>query len=242
MAQSTYLPEFGVRESALVDSPRHSALVRVTHWLTTLSFIGLLVSGTAILLVQPTLYWGETGSFLTPSLIDLPIPYVSRGQSGWGRHLHFVSAWVCILTGLVYVVFGFATQHFRKNLLPSRADFSRASLSRTFSIHLRPRVLLGADFQTYNFIQKLIYLAVVFVLFPFMIWTGFAMSPALTSVFPALVTVLGGHQSARTLHFVGTVLLVSFLIVHIAMVCLSGFGRRMGAMITGQRGARKEAA
>jgi len=55
-----------------------------------------------------------------------------------------------------------------------------------------------------------------------------------------LVNVLGGHQSARTLHFCGTVLLVSFLIIHIAMVCLAGFMKRVGGMITGRVGTRKE--
>jgi len=215
-------------------------VVRVTHWVTTLAFIGLLVSGTAILLVQPTLYWGETGSWLTPSLIDLPIPYVSRGQSGWGRHLHFLSAWIAILTGLVYVVFCFFTGHFRRNLLPSKSDFSRASLVETFSIHSRPKLSREVEFSTYNAVQRITYLGVIFVLFPLMIWTGFAMSPALTSVFPVLVNVLGGHQSARTIHFCVALLLVIFLIVHVAMVCLGGFMNRMRGMITGGHPAQKE--
>ena len=74
----------------------------------------------------------------------------------------------------------------------------------------------------------------IFLLFPLMIWTGLAMSPAIVSVFPILVTVLGGQQSARTIHFFVAVLLVLFLIVHIVMVCLSGFSSRMRAMITGR--------
>jgi len=74
---------------------------------------------------------------------------------------------------------------------------------------------------------------VIFVWFPLMIWTGLAMSPAVTSVFPALVTVLGGHQCARTIHFFGAVLLVLFVVVHIAMVWRAGFWKRVGAMITG---------
>ena len=74
----------------------------------------------------------------------------------------------------------------------------------------------------------------IFVVFPLMVWTGLAMSPAITSVFPALVTVLGGHQSARTIHFFGTIALVLFVVVHIAMVWRAGFRRRVGAMITGK--------
>jgi thiosulfate reductase cytochrome b subunit len=67
-------------------------------------------------------------------------------------------------------------------------------------------------------VQRLTYVAVVFALFPAIIWTGLAMSFGITSVFPVLATALGGHQSARTLHFVFVSLLVLFLIVHILML------------------------
>jgi thiosulfate reductase cytochrome b subunit len=78
-------------------------------------------------------------------------------------------------------------------------------------------------------------------LFPLTIWTGLAMSPAITSVFPFLVTAFGGQQSARTSHFFVACALVLFSLVHIALVCQTGFQRRMKAMITG-RGAPTVAA
>ncbi|HKD08736.1 MAG TPA: hypothetical protein VKB79_22730 [Bryobacteraceae bacterium] len=65
------------------------------------------------------------------------------------------------------------------------------------------------------------------------------MSPAIAGAFPALVTTLGGQQSARTIHFFVSILLTSFLLVHVAMVILSGFGSRMRAMITGRTTARR---
>jgi len=195
---------------------RHSAVVRITHWITTLSFFALLVSGVAILLAHPRLYWGETGGVGTPSLIDLPLPFVLVGQTGWGRYLHFLAAWVCVLTGLLYVFSGFLTAHFRQNFLSASA--------------------------AYNILQRLTYLVVVFVLFPLMIWTGLAMSPAITSVLPALVEVFGGQQSARTIHFVISIALVLFLVVHVAMVWRAGFRTRVGAMITGYTAASKESA
>jgi thiosulfate reductase cytochrome b subunit len=57
------------------------------------------------------------------------------------------------------------------------------------------------------------------------------MSPAIEGMFPALVTVLGGRQSARTIHFFVSIFLVLFLLVHVVMVYLAGFRNRVGAMI-----------
>jgi thiosulfate reductase cytochrome b subunit len=87
-------------------------------------------------------------------------------------------------------------------------------------------------------LQRLTYLLVIFVLFPLVIWTGLAMSPAIAGVFPGLVSVLGGQQSARTIHFFVSVFLLLFLAVHIAMVFVAGFRNRMRAMITGRAGDR----
>jgi len=83
-------------------------------------------------------------------------------------------------------------------------------------------------------LQRLTYLFVIFILFPLVIWTGLAMSPGFVSAVPAAVTVLGGQQSARTLHFLVTLALVLFLLVHVVMVCFAGFRSRMRAMITGR--------
>jgi thiosulfate reductase cytochrome b subunit len=195
----------------------HSALVRATHWVNSFSFFALVVSGIAILIAHPRLYWGETGGIGGPSLFDLPIPFM-LGHSGWGRYLHFLSAWVCVLSGLLYGVSGLLTGHFRKDILPAR--------------------MVSVD--SYNVFQRLAYSAVVFVLFPLIVVTGFAMSPAITSVFPALVNLFGGQQSARTIHFFVAVFLVLFFFVHLTMVCLAGFTNPVRAMITGVTPAAKE--
>ena len=192
---------------------RHTLFVRATHWIHTAGFVALAVSGVAILLAHPRLYWGETGSVGTGSLLDLPLPFVLVGQSGWGRYLHFLSAWVCVINGSLYAVFGLSTRHFGQNMA-----------------------------QNYNVLQRLTYLVVVFALFPLMLWTGFAMSPALTSVFPALVTILGGQQSARTIHFFAAGALMLFLLVHITMVYRTGFAKHLRAMTTGHVASGKERA
>ena len=222
-----------------MDSPRHSGLVRATHWIHTASFFALVISGIAILVAHPRLYWGETGAFGAPSLIDLPLPFI-LGHTGWGRHLHFLAAWVCVLNGMLYVFSGVATRHFRKDILPSEGNLAWSNITRVARNHLRLRRPDEEEFYSYNIFQRLAYLGVVFVLFPLIVLTGLAMSPAITSVFPALVTGFGGQQSARTIHFFVASALVLFLLVHIAMVCLAGFTSRMRAMITGYGTAKKE--
>ena len=211
---------------------RHSAVVRITHWIVVLSFLGLLLSGTGILVSHPRLYWGETGNAGTESLIDLPIPFII-GPSVWNRPFHFFFAWILVLTGLAYVGGGFITQHFRKDLLPAKADLGWNRIMGVISDHLRWKRTSPNAARTYNVVQRLTYLGVVFALFPAILWTGLAMSPGVTSVFPILATILGGYQSARTLHFVFAGLLLLFILVHIAMLFLVGFTSHVRAMITG---------
>jgi thiosulfate reductase cytochrome b subunit len=230
---------------------RHSALVRLTHWITTLCFLALLVSGVEIVISHPRFYWGETGNVLTTPLFKLPIPssralvptgygYVLPDQNGWSRYLHFQAAWVVVLTGLLYVISALFTGHLRKNLLPGKADLSWRAFSTAIANHLRFERPSEAEAWSYNVLQRLTYLFVIFVLFPLVIWTGLAMSPAFVSAVPATVTVLGGQQSARTIHFFVSLALLLFLLVHVVMVCFAGFRSRMRAMITGRAGTHME--
>jgi thiosulfate reductase cytochrome b subunit len=240
MAESAYILGHAVHTSDDVILPRHSAIVRMTHWIFTFSFFGLVLSGLAITLAHPHFYWGESGSMGAPSLFDLPLPTKRGGPSGWGRSLHFQSAWFAILSGLVYAISGLFTQHFRRRLIPARADLSLRSLRAVLLDHLRFR--RPVDAGSYNVLQRLSYLAVVFLFFPLVIITGLAMSPALTSVFPQLVTVFGGQETARTLHFFLANFLVLFLVVHVVMVILGGFKSRMLTMITGRPAASQKQA
>jgi len=230
---------------------RHSGVVRATHWLTFVSFIALLVTGFEIVISHPRFYWGEVGNVNVHPAFTLPIPssrdtvptgygYVMPDQNGWSRALHFEAAWVLFLCALVYGIFGFWTGHFRKQIVPQRRDLDwrayRGRLMRT----LRRAPPDPAEAHSYNVLQRTAYVIVIFVLFPLTIWTGLAMSPAFVSAFPLTSILLGGRQSARTLHFFLSWLLLLFLIVHVAMVALSGFRSRMRAMITGRAGTSED--
>src|SRR5580658_8520211 len=140
MADSAWVPIAASDVVSPKAPARHSALVRVTHWITTLCFFALLVTGIEIVISHPRFYWGETGTVLTTPLFQLPIPsssglvptgygYVLPDQNGWSRALHFEAAWIAVLTGLLYLISGMLTGHFRKDLVPSRADLSWRALS-----------------------------------------------------------------------------------------------------------------
>lgn len=212
--------------------PRHSAFVRITHWVVVLSVIGLLVSGIGILISHPRLYWGETGAVGADSLIDVPIPFVI-GPSVWNRPIHFFFGWMLTLAGVAYVTYGFITRHFRKDLVPGNADLRWRIIRSVILDHLRRRSTGRDGAATYNVVQRFTYLAVVFGVFPAILWTGLAMSFGVTSVFPVMAVALGGHQSARTLHFALVVVLLLFVAIHILMISMAGFVNNVRAMITG---------
>jgi len=251
MGDSACVPSSASAVPATTVTARHSALVRVTHWITTLCFFALLVSGAEIVISHPRFYWGEAGNVLTPPLFKLPIPasrstvptgygYVLPDQNGWSRYLHFQAAWVAVLTGLLYTISSLFTGHLRRNLLPGGADLSWRAFSNSMAHHLRFKRPSEAEAWSYNVLQRFTYLVVIFVLFPLVIWTGLAMSPAIASAFPAAVSELGGQQSARTIHFFVSLFLLLFLLVHVAMIFLAGFRNRMRAMITGRGGTHME--
>jgi thiosulfate reductase cytochrome b subunit len=212
-----------------------------------LASLSLLVTGLEIVVSHPRFYWGDVGNVNTPALFTIPIPasrrlvptgygYVLPDQNGWSRYLHFQSAWLLVLVGLLYAGVSVSNGHFRRSILPSVSDLSPRSLGTSIVEHLRFARPGAEEAWSYNVLQRLSYLGVIFILFPMVIWTGLAMSPSFVSAVPAAVNILSGQQSARTLHFVLTGLLVVFLLVHVLMVILAGFRSRMRAMITG-RGA-----
>ena len=220
-------------------------MVRVTHWLTMIAFVALLVTGAEIVISHPRFYWGEVGNVNTKPLFVIPIPssrdtvptaynYVMPDQNGWSRALHFEAAWLAVLAGIVYVIYGVWSGHFWKDLIPERRDWNWRAYGSRLEKYLRRRPPDDAEETSYNVLQRTAYLVVIFVLFPLIIWTGLAMSPTITAAFPWTAALLGGRQSARTIHFAVSWLLLLFLIVHVTMVTLSGFWRRTRAMITGK--------
>ena len=238
---------------------RHRRWVKITHWIGTISFLLLVFSGVEILMVHPRLYWGDVGNDLTPALFELPISrnyhhggwektepfydYASSpisasrtydifNQNGWGRSLHFLSAWFLVAIGLVYLLAAIFSGHVYRNLLPKAKELSPRSFYRDIAGHMKMKIPFAKGPQ-YGTLQKLSYISVIFLLLPLIVLTGLTMSPAVTASYPFLLTIFFGVQSARTIHFFAAVLLVLFLIVHVVMVIRSGFRQHMRAMTFG---------
>jgi thiosulfate reductase cytochrome b subunit len=218
---------------------RHPLWVRLAHWVNAGAFAALAVSGVAILLALPRLFWGETGANDAPAWIVLPLP-VNLEQTGWGRNLHFLAAWIFVLNGALYLLIALASGHLLRRLTPDRDQLHPRHIAADLRAHLRLTGSGAAGARRYNVLQKLAYLAVILVLAPVMLLSGLTMAPGVTAAYPELFTLFGGRQSARTIHFLSAVLLVGFLLIHVWQVLANGPLDLMRGMITG-RSARTSA-
>ena len=171
---------------------------------------------------------GEKRAF--PKWATLP----SYRSLGTGRHWHFFLAWIFVGNGLVYLASGLITGHVRRDLLPTRRELGLRQILQTVWDHLRLRFPRGEAARSYNVLQKLAYLAVAFILLPLMVLAGLGMSPGVDAGLPGLVSLFGGRQSARSIHFICASLIVGFIGLHVLMVLLSGPLNQLRGMITGK--------
>ncbi|GGF11573.1 hypothetical protein GCM10011611_16560 [Aliidongia dinghuensis] len=178
---------------------------------------------------------GEPTARAFPAWLTIP----SYQDLATGRRWHFFFAWFFVINGAVYLGFGILSGHFRRDLAPGRGQLSASCLWHEIVTHARLRFPHGEEARHYNVLQKLTYLVVIAGLLPMMVLTGLTMSPGIDAAVPALVDLFGGRQSARTVHFITASLLVTFVLVHVAMVVLSGAANNMRSMITGRYAIRE---
>jgi thiosulfate reductase cytochrome b subunit len=174
----------------------------------------------------------DAGGMLTergfPSWLTIPsVQYLAMG-----RRWHFLFAWLFVINGLLYVTYSVASHHLSRDLAPTRMDWR--SIGRSILDHLRFRHPHAEASKHYNVLQKLTYLAVTFGLLPFLVLMGLAMSPRMDSLFPGWIDLVGGRQSARTLHFLAASLLVLFAFIHVFEVIISGLWNNVRSMLTGR--------
>jgi len=215
---------------------RHSALTRICHWINAICFFALLMSGLQIFNAHPALNFGQTTDFARPLLSLAPTGFPSWAtlpeaqDLAVGRRWHFFFAWALVLNGVVYLGDLLLRGGVRR-LWPNVSDLK--SIPHAIVEHARLRFPKGDAALNYNALQKLAYLAAI-AAFPLLILAGLTMSPAIDAVFPGLLDAFGGRQSARTIHFLLASFLVAFVVVHLAMVVLSGVVNNVVSMITGR--------
>ncbi len=238
-----------------MDDPVHGfpAWIRVTHWINFLLMGFVIRAGIQILAAYPRLYWndhcipGTEWLKFTRKVIDTQQPWIAREQeeswSAWvaqpggnnlglGRHWHFASLGFWVLNGLIYVVGLLVTGGWTRLIPTSWSVFPAAW--QTFVGYLTLHSPPATAFDPFDALQQLAYGGVVLLLAPFLILTGAAQSPAIDARYPAYVKLFGGRQGARSLHFVGLVAFLLFIVIHVTLVVLTGFGANMGNIILGQ--------
>ena len=149
-----------------------------------------------------------------------------------GRQWHFFFAWLLVINGIIYIIYSLLARHLGNDLLPRRRQLR--AIGHTIWQHLRLKFPKGEEAREYNVLQKLTYLLVIFVLGPLIVLTGLTMSPWVDSALPQLLWLFGGRQSARAIHFLCAFSFLGFVLVHVAMVILSGTWNNMRSMITGR--------
>src|ERR1700733_6823541 len=148
MAASSTVSQISVSRTEAGVPPRHSVLVRITHWVTVVSFFPLLITGVELIISPPRFYWGETGNSGTTPLFSFHIPesrdtvptgynYTMPDQNGWSRYLHFEAAWVLVITALIYGFASLLNGHFRRNLLPTPHQRNWPAVRAVFARYFR---------------------------------------------------------------------------------------------------------
>ncbi len=234
--------------------------VIVTHFLNMFFLLLLARSGLEVLSAFPKLYWrddcapGREWIRFSPKVVSADsrrlwssleeevawspvVALPGKKNLGLGRHWHFMSVQFWILTGAVYVTLVFATGYWHY-LVPTSWSIIPDSISSVGTyLHFQiPPPIAGEPFEP---AQKLVYFLVIFVLAPFQILTGAAMSPTVLARFPWYGKLFGGKQGARSLHFLGLVGFGAFVVVHVFMVVIHGLPKEFGAMVLGGYGRNR---
>ncbi|MBV1686781.1 cytochrome b/b6 domain-containing protein [Novosphingobium sp. G106] len=173
-----------------------------------------------------------------PPLVTIPSSYDLAGARQW----HFAFAWLLVVPGLMFWLWGLVTRHVQRDLAPTLAELQPRHLWQDIKDHARLRFHTGEAARRYNVLQKLSYISVLFGLLPAMVLTGLTMSPGMDAAWPWLLDIFGGRQSARSIHFICAALLVLFILVHLLMVVLAGPLNEMRSIVTGWYRLPKEKA
>ncbi|HTG39591.1 cytochrome b/b6 domain-containing protein [Sphingomonas sp.] len=224
---------------------KHKLATRLWHWINALTIVVLLGSGLMILNAHPNLYWGQYGTNFDQPWFRVGWVFDGGRVPGWltipsnynlalARRWHLTFALVMGFALLAFMVASLVNRHFQRDLRLRRAELAPAHLAHDVREHLALRFHDPERPGAFNTLQKLSYVAVIFILIPLVIATGLTMSPGFNAVAPWMLDLFGGRQSARSIHFIVAMALTAFIVVHIALVILAGPINEVRSMITGR--------
>jgi len=162
-----------------------------------------------------------------PSWATLPGPQ----WLAMGRRWHLFFVWVFVINGLFFGLYAILSRHLTRDLFPWWKDL--CGLGRTLLDHLLFRHPQGEEAKRYNVLQKIAYTGVIFGLGSLIVLTGLSMSPMIDAAFPWLLTMFGGRQTARTIHFVACFTHIGVDVPHLTLVAITGLWNNLRSMITG---------
>jgi thiosulfate reductase cytochrome b subunit len=217
---------------------RHAFSTRLWHWANLVCVVVLFMSGLTISNAHPWLYWGDWGFAPEQAWAAVPrfpdwmtIPgYYSLAMA---RSWHVFMAWPFALLLLFAWGAMLVNRHFARDIATTRREWAPGAIWADVKAHLRFDFEHGAG--KYNFLQKLAYGAVFAILLPGLVFTGIAISPGMAPSFNWMIELMGGRQSARSLHFLFAWALFGFFVVHVLLVLVTNPWRQMRDMIGGGR-------
>lgn len=227
--------------------------LRMCHWVNVLFITLLMRSGVQILFDLPKLYWNDNcmpgsewikfGKKVMPKdrlwtshdeaewvspVIALPGGFHTVGPA---RAWHFFCVIFWVFNGLIYVTLLFATNEWHR-LIPDSWDIIPRAW-HTFTTYMTFHLPPASEFRPYDPLQQIAYAGVIFILAPLAMITGPLQSPAVNAHFPRLITMLGGRQRIRSVHFLVLVAYVIFLIIHVSLVVITDPVGNMNHIVLG---------
>ncbi|UYV15096.1 cytochrome b/b6 domain-containing protein [Porphyrobacter sp. ULC335] len=214
---------------------KHALSTRLWHWVNAAAIIVLFMSGLNISNAHRYLYWGDYGfdpkdAWLSvikfPGWATIPQNYNLALARDW----HITAAWP-FGVGLLFIWIAMLMNgHFRRDLTTTPRDWTLGAVLASVRAHSG-----GGAAHRYNPVQRILYGMVFGVLLPLMLFTGLAISPGFQAAAPWLLDVLGGRQSARSLHFIASWAIFGFFVIHILLAITDW--RLILEMFTGGRRA-----
>jgi thiosulfate reductase cytochrome b subunit len=189
------------RKERPVGRRLHPGAVRIMHWTNAVAMLVMITSG-----------WGIYDDDVIIRGLTFN-KYLRLGDwAAWSLNWHFAGMWLLVINGLCYLVYGVATGRLRERLLPIRMRDVIQTVSDTLRFKIEHN-----DLTTYNAVQKILYIVVILAGISQVV-TGLAIWKPVQ--FSGLVSLLGGFQYARYIHFAGMIVIVGFLVVHVVLALL----------------------